>query len=142
MSLLYVASILVGIGFVVVLLVALLRFSKRGSGGAGKALTAWAKSVKFSSQQLAAMRSLWHWYRTGKQPAADPLKLLSTADMADLLRKCALEFKPVKLRASNEEAARQRLGSELRRLGMDDMHVQVLVGMKFGQLGPAAEHLR
>ncbi|MBX7143659.1 MAG: hypothetical protein K1X79_04340 [Oligoflexia bacterium] len=139
MSLVENAAYVAGTGLALVALVGLKRALRGSPRATGKALTAWAKSVKFSTQQLTAMRSLWHWYRTKKQPAADPLKLLSTADVADLLKKCSLDYKPERLRAPNEEKARQRFGAELGQLGMDDIHAQVVVGMRYGQLGPATD---
>jgi len=109
---------------------------RRWRGGAG-ARERWARSIKFSGSQLTSMRSLWQWYRTGHRPAGDSLALLSSTEIADLIQKCDLSYLPKRLRQSGEELARQKMMRELKGLGMNEMEMQIVVGMKFARLGPA-----
>ena len=101
------------------------------------AVSKWARGVEFSIQQLSAMRSLWRWYITGKKPGADPLSNLSPGDLADLLTKSNLEYLPHKLRRADEELRRQELLQALRKQGFEEMHSEIIVGMKYSRLGPA-----
>ena len=109
---------------------------RRLRGGAG-ARERWARSVKFSGSQLTAMRSLWQWYRTSHRPSGDSLALLSSTEIADLIQKCDLAYMPKRLHQSGEEQARAKMMRELKGLGMNDMELQIVVGMKFARLGPA-----
>lgn len=128
---------IVAVGLCLLLCVrAFLRALRGRSRGKGPALDAWAKQVRFAPTQLTAMRSLWQWYKTGNRPAADPLKTVSTAEVADMMKKCMIEFLPPKFLLPNEERLRQTMLDELKRKGFDDIQAQVVVGMKFGHLGP------
>ncbi len=120
----------------IVAVVVVMLVVRRLRGGAG-ARERWARSVKFSGSQLTSMRSLWQWYRTGHRPAGDSLALLSSTEIADLIQKCDLSYMPKRLQQSGEELARQKLMRELKGLGMNEMELQIVVGMKFARLGPA-----
>ena len=122
-------------------LVLVLRVKNRNSccAGSSDALARWARDVHFSNQQLAAMRSLWQWYKMGKRPAGGTVGLLGTADIADLERKCDISFMPAKYRLSDEVPARKALVLELRELGLDEIEADILAGMIRAGFGPAAD---
>lgn len=107
--------------------------------GKRRALTGLAKRVTFSTGQLAAMRSLWHWYRTGTPSATDPLKGLTTAEMADLLSKCSLEAAPSELQRPEQRQKRTQLEQQFEAMGMGEMQAQILAGMCCAGLGPAKD---
>ena len=112
-------------------------FTLRRWQGTKGGISRWAKTVSFSQGQLTAMRSLWHWYKTGRLPSMEPLSALSTSEMADLIKKCEMTSMPREFHARNEAQRRQKLHSEVKSLGMNDLEAQVVVGMKCGKLGPA-----
>ena len=123
---------------VAVILVLRVKNRKNHSSGRSESLARWAREVHFSNQQLAAMRSLWQWYKTGKPPAGGTVGLLSAAEIADLEQKCDIGSMPAKYRARDEQPAREALVSELRDLGMDEIEADILAGMIRSGFGPAA----
>ena len=106
-----------------------------------KKISKWSKGLHFSNNQLAAMRSLWHWSQTGEPAASDPINILANHELAELLKRCELSFKPAKLRFRNEEKLRAKLMQELQNKGMNEMQAQIATGMKFCYFGPANELL-
>jgi len=109
---------------------------KRRCSGPMESLDQWARKVHFSNSQLTAMRSLWQWYRTGREPGVDPLKHLDPGELADLLNKCGSEYIPEKFRSAEMEKKRQAMTSELESAGFENMQAEIVTGMKFGKLGP------
>ena len=107
--------------------------------GKGGGRERWSHGIRFSNQQLTAMRSLWQWYRTGRSPTSSSLQHLSTAEVADLLTKCELDYIPRKYHTPDERDERDRFMKDLLKQGMDEVQAQVVTGMKFGRLGPARE---
>lgn len=131
-------------GLVVTLACAVLLLALWAVRGLGRRSTAvvrnpkvWAKTVRFSNNQLTAMRSLWHWYRTDKPPQADPLQHLTPSELADLISKCSEEFLPGEFRTPASAAERRALVERLERQGMESLHAEIVAGMKYGRLGPA-----
>lgn len=128
----------------VILSVRMLRFFSR-SGRANAlssrmSLEQWARNLKFSSNQLTAMRSIWHAYKSGRNSQdVDPFRHLSPQDMADLLQKCSFDHIPRELRNNAELAKRQQFMQELEERGLDPVQAEVITGMKFGKIGPASE---
>lgn len=122
-----------------VLVVRLLLGTK--SGGNRQEVSRWARQVKFSDGQLTAMRSLWHWYSTGSEPRTEPLAHLNPSELADLVHKCGVDFLPKRFRRRNEEALRHAFLEELQEKGVHEMDAEIIVGMKFGHLGPANDHV-
>jgi len=112
------------------------QFRRRRLQGAAD-LDSWSQYVSFSNQQLVAMRSLWQWHSSGREPAGDPLVHLSPADMADLAQKCSLECKPAEFVQPDEEKERQKFEKVLMQRGMNQIQAEIVTGMKFNMLGPA-----
>ena len=84
------------------------------------------------------MRSLWQWYKTGKQPGGGTVGLLCAAEIADLEQKCDFGSMPAKYRARDEQGVREALVLELRDMGMDEIEADILAGMIRAGFGPAA----
>lgn len=127
-------------GYLLVAFVALtvfLRIYNTFFASRARRIARWGKTVPFSNQQLAAMRSLWQWYKTGNKPLSDPLLLLDPSEMADLDNKVDIEYKPKKLRHPNEVELRSRMMSDLESRGMNDIQAQVVTAMKYCKYGPA-----
>lgn len=95
------------------------------------------RNQAFSDTQLVAMGSLWQWYNTGQAPASDPLRALSQAELADLLKRCSIERIPVSFRRPCSREELHRICSELKAAGMEEMHLNVTVGMFAAGFGPA-----
>lgn len=119
------------------------RFTRRGGPeekGGRQTLEQWARSIKFSSTQLTAMRSIWHAFKAGRLgDEVDPFRHLNPQEMADLLKKCSFEALPPELRRSAEQRERQNFMQGLEERGLDPVQAEVITGMKFGKLGPACE---
>lgn len=127
-----------GILFIVVLVITL-RFYYTFFVSRDQKLRRWARGVQFSTPQLSAMRSLWHWYRTGQKALSDPLEGLDTTEMADLMNKCDPQFVAPRFRPKDDEARRRKLVNELSKIGMNVTQAQIVAAMKYCCFGPAKD---
>lgn len=130
---------LIGLLLLLILVLRTYNTFRRKLGDSG-GISRWAHTVPLSQGQLTAMRSIWQWYKTGRQPPTEPLSALSTTEMADLMAKCELSYFPKRFHAVDEVDRRKRLVKELMAMGMNELESQIVAGMKFGKLGPANDH--
>ncbi len=126
-------------GFILFIFVLRIYNGFRKGGGKGAGVTKWARGVRFSNGQLAAMRSLWQAYKHGRLPDEGILASLTAADLADLVKKSDIDFVPAALRGRDESSQRRRLVSELVNMGFDEIQAQIVTAMKFCKFGPASD---
>lgn len=126
---------LVILGFV--LLTLLLRIFNTTFGGKSRRIAKWAKKQAFSPNQLSTMRLIWQWMKNGQAPDHDPIKVMSNNELAELINKCDLSFKPPELRYRHEAEDRLKFMREMQNKGMNEIQAQIATAMKFCYFGPA-----